>query len=160
MSEENDRQDSENIFHSGPPSDALLHYLVQLTDHIGLGFGITLTVNGVLVSGQTVPGSKFFAETQDRFRPEVKESFGTSAPTDKFFELFKDLYPDLSEDLDPSEISFQAEDLPNFIHLKDVRVFTPGQDSVPSARTESVSWRGRIANVDGFWFGTLSVQTS
>ena len=47
--------------------------------------------------------------------------------------------------------------LPEFIHLKNAKFYQPGQLGVPHG--VGVLWRGRVAAVDGYIAGTLSLET-
>jgi hypothetical protein len=42
---------------------------------------------------------------------------------------------------------------PSYIHLKDARIFAPGQNPIPSS---GLLWRGRISCVEGFSMGSFS----
>lgn len=122
--------------------DALLQELVEIAT-MGFGFGITLTVGGMLVSGNVCPGSKYmqfiFEESLANEDERVKEAIK------KRLQPHADIYgPE-------AKVSAQA---PVYIHLENARFITPGVSG--SAPASPVIWRGRISDVSGFFFGVLS----
>ncbi|WP_421851711.1 gas vesicle accessory protein GvpU [Marinomonas sp.] len=123
-------------------------YLQQLVDMINgkeYELPITLFVNGLIVSGQLTSGHNYF----EGLGEQLTEFFGgPSDDTSKAVALLTapaDMYTNDDED--------EEKPLPQYIHLNKARVFTPGQQPIPS---EGSWWRGRLSSVDGFHFGSLS----
>jgi hypothetical protein len=97
---------------------------------------ITLLVNGLLVSGTIIS----------------EKDFILSHPTlDALDELKGELRRETSV---TDSIAQKSHD--TFIHLKNAKVFTPGQPPIPGGG-DGVFWRVRISSVNGFCQGSLSV---
>jgi hypothetical protein len=99
--------------------------------------GVTLIVDGFLVSGYIIsyrrfseyhPLTKMFIEQQDKLL--------SKPPTDKEAE--------------------QDQEMPNFIHLRDAKFFTPGQRPIPAK--DSLCCRIALDKVSGFHFGNLHIE--
>jgi hypothetical protein len=126
-------------------TDWFLQSLVSMVNNSSMEFGITLLVDGMLVSGNLVGGKAYFegfgADFATPFKdPEVvkqlKDSFGS------YGEIY-DANPD--DDKEPPP--------PTFIHLKETRFFTPSGTPIPA--NKGVWWRGRISAIGGFNLGHL-----
>lgn len=125
--------------------DYLLQDLVQLAN-IGVGFGVTLNVGGVLVSGNVVSGRTYIQHTMNDVVGSMKDGPIKTALVDRF-KPYLELYP---EEPTPE----QRDSLPTFIHLTNAKFYTPGTaDPTPST---GMLWRGVISDVSGFFFGTLT----
>lgn len=143
-----------------PSSDWFLERLVNMAEH-GLGFGITLQVDGLLVSGT-------LASTEAYFNGFASDLSGSSVDP-KISQAFKDAVPKLTAgpvpklkpaDL-PESVRYAKQKLPpsddetspRYIHLQDARFYHVGRTFIPENR--GVWWRGRISEVSGFTLGTL-----
>jgi len=132
-------------------TDWFLQSLVNMANDSDLGFGITLQVSGMLVSGNLVSVKQYFegfaADFASPFatNPEVAESIKES------FSSYGNLYSKDAEaegDLPP----------PQYIHLKNARFFNTAGNPIPGNR--GVWWRGRICEVGGFSLGSLSAENA
>lgn len=113
--------------------DSLLHAVVEMTERGGVsGLGLTLNVQGQVITGALVSRTDWFAAV-------LSVSDGGGA---ELVEQFKEAYED-EADLDPT-----------YLHLR-------GANMVSTERvTEGtgIHWRIRIADVSAWTFGQLSVQ--
>ncbi|HVT36067.1 MAG TPA: gas vesicle accessory protein GvpU [Nevskiaceae bacterium] len=128
--------------HASP--DFYLRELVTIVNKTGLTFPITLWVGGSVVSGYLIGGADYFEELGSSL-----ETFFASAKVDdpmsianSLVEPYRKHYEDIPDEDPP----------PTYIHLRNARVFAPGQNPMPSVGT---IWRGRLSRVDGFSFGNL-----
>lgn len=126
--------------------DLYLQALVNIVNGKDIEFPITLFVGGLIVSGQLTSGHKYF----EGLGEQLTQFFG--GPSDDTAEVVK-LFTA------PGDIYTQTEDTteippPQYIHLREGKIFTPGQQPIP---VEGVWWRGRLASVDGFHFGSLAL---
>lgn len=130
------------------------------------GPGVVLTVGGLTVSGNLIPNWLWFAGT----RREIADATGnTSLSLDEasgmelFFKSWEDLFLEgkaeeeaalaAAESLAPRfQDAIRDKDETFFIHLRDARVFQPGQSGMPQG---GMYWRGRISEVTGWSFGKL-----
>lgn len=117
--------------------------LVALTnDYPGVGIGVTLTVNGALVSGLLISGKEYF----DSLSEEIGKDSGNS------------LSMGISEGMkNISETLYSSSSKPRpvntvYIHLKDARHYIGGS-AIPQ---KGAYWRGKLCDVSGFTFGSLS----
>jgi len=136
-------QEPNPILTSPIDSDWFLRSLVQAVNRHELMLGITLTVGGTLITGTLVPGREYFRD--------LAEQVASSADDDDAAEQLRATFAGLGEiyGKQPSE----GEQLPSYIHLKDVRFFSPGGGSLPDH--DGVWWRGRIDQVQGFVLGSV-----
>lgn len=127
--------------------DFFLQILVQLANRIdGFPVQLTLNVGGSIISGDLVGGRLYF---------EAVKAMWTTDPTaenevfNNFFEFLEAPYR-----LDDDEGTEAKQAHPHFIHLRNARFYTAGQEPIPA--NQGVWWRGRLAAIDGFCMGSLS----
>jgi hypothetical protein len=154
-------EESESAEQELPERDWLLSMLIATANKVPLSFGITLNVPGGLVSGIVVSGNEFFhgvaaemaqvGEAGEELAKVMREIAVSRypmtqlpAPEDRHGD---DLEPEL--DTDPGYAGV------GFIHLKDARIYS-GNQQIPGDR--GVWWRGKLGQVAGFCFGTLSTE--
>lgn len=107
-------------------------------------FGITLTVNGTVISGNVIPRGRWIKLWLDQIRRASPQMADGLAPA------YEALWASWKERTRLRD----EQDLPQlpvgFIHLQDAKIWQG--DGVPI----SVEiWRGRISKVDGWCMGTL-----
>jgi len=127
-------------------SDGVLRHLVMLADRYGFSVGITLTVGGTIVTGNIIAAKDFFRELEKQTRAASLDS-----SQKEFAEVYADGFQQIADlvavpDDAPTHI-------PNFIHLRNAR-WMIGRELVPESGS---FWRGKIASIDGFTFGSLSI---
>ena len=117
------------------------------------GFGITLFVGGAAISGTLVSGREYFAGVADQIKrtadsPEELEWF-SDLLSNFFGEVASTVYGPRDDDAEEKP----KERVIAFIHLRDARVFRPGEEPMP---LPGMWWRGRLDRVDGFTMGSFS----
>ncbi|WP_425245822.1 hypothetical protein [Streptomyces sp. NEAU-NA10] len=126
------------------------------------GPGVVLTVGGLTVSGNIIPNWLWFAG----MRQQIADATGNKGPAsgmELFFKSWEDAVLEgkaeeeaalsASEGLAPRyQDAIRDRDTTVFIHLRDARVFQPGQKGLPG---NGMYWRGRICEVTGWSFGKL-----
>lgn len=124
--------------------DYLLQHLV-LCANDGMSMGITLCVNGAVVTGTLIGGDHYFALMKEavagangNFDSDVREGFG------EMFDRYAKIYAE-----PPAN-----PPLPMFVHVKDAKIFVPGQPPMP---TSGMLWRGRLSAVSGFTLGSMTL---
>jgi hypothetical protein len=121
--------------------DDLLQYLVRLVNNNDETINITLTVGGVVISGEMIGGYKYL----QKFGDDLTSKWPDNPETEKFkmniIDNFGSAYA--KEDGPP----------PDYIHILNARIFDPSGKAIPSG--ESTIWRGKINSVDGFRLGSL-----
>lgn len=144
--------------------DPALSLLVGAVDklperHDG-GPAITLTVHGLVVSGIMIASWQWFQDAEQLCRDgdggatwaEISKVFSDGLRTvrnesqvvHEVIEDFAQRYRD----------ALLKVDRPMYIHLRDARTFPSGWTSpTPTAGTY---WRGKLADVSGWWFGMLA----
>ncbi|UVC19231.1 hypothetical protein IHQ72_33200 [Mesorhizobium onobrychidis] len=128
--------------------DWFLQNLVDLVNHTGVSIGITLTVGGVLVSGQLTSGKKYFEEFGKTFAGGFKDG------DPEFIAYLEKVYSQYGDIYAPSKSKGEHKELPSYVHLKDVHIFSaPGR---PIPTEDGNWWRGRICEVQGFMLGSLN----
>ena len=132
----------------GQSVDWYLQKLVALVNGSQLEFGVTLYVNGSVVSGRLIGGKKYFEEFAKEFTGAYPGSSESKESIRAAFASNGDIYDREEGD---------GEDLPppQFIHLADARCFSGGGSAIPN---RGVLWRGKINSVSGFSLGQLSPE--
>ena len=129
----------------GRSTDWFLQKLVSLANTMGLSFGVTLFVEGAMISGMLVSGKRYFEDFADAFSSNYPGDDETKEDVRAGFASHTAIYAgDDSGDEPPP---------PQYIHLVDARCFAPGGQPIPTDR--GVLWRGKINAVSGFNLGTL-----
>jgi hypothetical protein len=132
--------EGEGIIPSNP--DYFLIYLVQTVNVVPIEIGITLFVQGSIVSGLLIGRNAYFEGLNSEMAlasasDDIKEHFQT------IFAQFQSIYTNLA---DNQEQQSQFRNL-EFIHLKNAKFFAGG--SLTPTNT-GVYWRGRLSCIDGF----------
>jgi hypothetical protein len=144
-------QQRENGFHSQHDSDWFLQHLVELVNSTdGFGFGITLLVDGFLVSGTLVSGKKYFSGFTKDFAQGLSDGGGDGKQAKELFAGFSKIYDTKVAAGDPNNPG------PSYLHLADAHFYETSDRPVPANR--GVWWRGRLSCVSGFTLGTLTVE--
>lgn len=150
-----ERRDTVELLEWNRHSDSILRRLVDLLNEVdSISFGVTLSVGGMLVSGQLVGAKTYHNAMAQGFGAEFEKAVKTPAMR----ELFESFANGIQRgERKESEVNAEAEGLmwrmPMHIHLKDARFFHPGAEPLPS--NSGVWWRGRLSAIDGFSFGDL-----
>lgn len=130
-------------------SDWFLQILVNTCNNTEISFPITLNVGGLLISGELIGGEKYF----NGFINDLKMGGFPPGAAD-LFNKFGDIYNKPNEQ-EQDKQDDETTPLPQYIHLKNARIFHPGGSPIPANRR--VWWRGRLEAIDGFILGTLSI---
>lgn len=144
-------------------SDSVLAILVNAANHytetVETGIDLTLTLPGLVVSGSLISAWQWFREVAT-IRGEDELPEGGPSYLREFSDGLKQDAVDYQEafekpmrDWDRQHKRASEED-PTYIHMKDARVWT-GPDGIPHS---GVHWRGRLAAVVGWSYGTLVAE--
>ncbi|MCC8537358.1 gas vesicle accessory protein GvpU [Xanthomonas axonopodis pv. poinsettiicola] len=136
----------------GQSVDWYLQKLVGIANASNTQFGITLFVEGVIVSGQLVSGKQYFEAFAQEFSAAFPGSDEEKEDIRLAFASHASIYDAAADDDDGQQSSAP----PQFIHLIDARCFSPGGQPLPSNR--GVLWRGKVNAVSGFTLGSLSAD--
>ena len=128
--------------------DPLLEILVTQANLYGTRLGITLTVNGIQITGLLVGVREFYKEYANAvggvFGEEFKNQY--SAIGDRSYE-------NLVEDQKRADANGVSPPGPNFIHLVDAKFFA---STVLVPTMQGLIWRGKLAHISGYSVGSLS----
>ena len=139
--------DQPNPFDQHPGVDWLLARLVNFAE-LDLSISVTLTVGGLIISGNVISGRKYFEAVASKMKsanltgdtdPSIPENL------EKLFLSFREVYPKPSSEGPPIK--------PAFIHLGDARVVMGGGQVVGGG---DLFWRIKLASVDSCSFGSFS----
>lgn len=131
----------------GQSVDWYLQSLVTTVNSTDVQFGITLFVEGAIVSGLLVGGKRYFETFAEEFAAAFPGDAEGKEEIRRSFASYAEIYTS-EEGKDPPP--------PQFIHLIDSRCFSPGGQPLPGNR--GVLWRGKINAVSGFSLGLLSEE--
>jgi hypothetical protein len=112
---------------------------------------VTLFVGGTLISGQLISGRAYFEHFASTFGEAV--SRGGEGPLEHLRSQAKQLNQSAVEtpgEGTPGSRWFDEAANPSFIHLKDPQISLPGGTPVRAGEI----WRGKLAAVDGFFWGS------
>ncbi|AFZ17068.1 gas vesicle accessory protein GvpU [Allocoleopsis franciscana] len=124
--------------------DLMLETFVSLAEVQDISLGVTLTIHGLLISGNIISFQKYLEG--------IAQGFESATGNQKIGQIIAESYRNASQEY--SKVRREQEELPprQYIHLSDAR-FRFG-DSVVSPGT-GVYWRGRLDEVDGFFLGII-----
>jgi hypothetical protein len=133
--------------------DYFLQSLVSIVNDESASIPITLSVGGLLISGDMIGGKTYFDEFARQFKDGFKHiNSETASTSEEAFKRLGDMY-------DPIQKESQGGALiskPRLIHLKDAQIYQSGASPGPSEK--GVLWRGRLEAVDGFSLRKLSLR--
>ncbi len=121
-------------------NDWFLEELVAITERTGVGVGVTLFVQGTLVTGSLVNARTYF----EGLAALPMEAAGYPELAEAFKELFANTGKAVKETTNESPP-------PPFIHLQNAHVVAPNGHVMSAA----MWWRGRVSAVSGFSLGSL-----
>ncbi len=133
-----------------PGVDEILRAIVNGIDHQpGFEFGITLHVQGSVITGQLCAAQSYFDELS-----QILRDFDAARPNPAR-EMYSRLFTRASELLAPSKDHERDQSTsPSFIHLRQAHLLAPtglrGGAALPAAL-----WRGRFDQVCGWSFGSV-----
>ncbi|WP_115515038.1 MULTISPECIES: gas vesicle accessory protein GvpU [Xanthomonas] len=152
MTDQEDNQPSledVKLAFDGQSLDWYLQKLVATVNTSNVQFGITLFVEGIIVSGQLVSGKQYF----EAFAQEFSAAYPGDAEEK---EDIRHAFASHASIYDSEDDAQQSSRPPQFIHLIESRCFSPGGQPLPSNR--GVLWRGKVNAVSGFTLGSLSAD--
>lgn len=162
---ENNEQHQTPFFDAEP--DWFLGQIVEWANRFGVEFGITINVGGLVVSGRLISGTNYFDQLADQMIGDSDEN-SIQHQIGSVIRKHKSIYEPFDVTLTPEHESrpeeqdhdetpgIEPSEAPppaTFIHLKDAKIFAPGQPPLPT--NTGVLWRGRLCEVDGFSIGQL-----
>lgn len=127
MTEQEDNQPSledVKLAFDGQSLDWYLQKLVATVNSSNVQFGITLFVEGIIVSGQLVSGKQYFEAFAQEFSAAYPGDAEEKEDIRRAFASHASIY-DTEEDA-------QSSRPPQFIHLIDSRCFSPGGQPCPA----------------------------
>jgi hypothetical protein len=129
-------------------SDFLLMTLVHLVNVSSLKMGITLFIQGTVVSGVLISKKLYFEGVSNQLK--TMGLFPTDVGDDAIDTLINSLQPptNSSDILEAEKLPIKAE----FIHLENVRIQYGNSSTLFN---QKVFWRGRLSRIDGFFLGHL-----
>lgn len=138
---------------SGLTPDNIFELLVEVANTSELEMGVTLHVQGQVLTGKLISGATYWSEAADRLRAQG------AGPT----QVVETMASSMEQVADEYRAAFgtdrrdgQAEPMGRFLHLRDARTLSP-EGPIP---TDGALWRGRIASIDGFSIGELKSRSS
>lgn len=146
-------EELESVAQVDPTQDGLLAQLVRFAN-LGVEMDLTLHMGGLMVSGRTVSGAKYFrvlaealgsepfAQLDDNGRVVGEAVEETQEISKHFAEIGEHLYGE------GGLAAQHPEQPPSFIHLEKVHF-----NSARPGNAAAALWRGRLAAVDGFFLG-------
>lgn len=126
--------------------DAYLLSFVSAANAGNFEMLITLYTHGIIVSGTLIGVGKY-----EKALIEQLKSTGEAGEiiAEKITKVLNDVLQTIGEDV-------METSLPNFIHLKDAKIYTPGQPPLPYI--DGMYWRGYIEAIDGWNFGQFGTS--
>jgi hypothetical protein len=126
--------------------DPMLEMLVSSAEELDFSLGITLTIHGLLISGNII--------SYQRYLEGIAQGFESATGNQKIGQILAESYRNASQEYSEIRREQGLGELPprRYIHLSDAR-FRFG-DSVVSLGT-GVYWRGRLDEVDGFFLSII-----
>ena len=150
-------KDNSVKFNSEP--DWFLQFIIKQTNNFSLEVGLTLYVNGLVITGIAISGKRYFEEFAEQYKSGFQEdmkNFGElfEEQIKKNTELYPQFWSQVDLDNPDKEIKAISSNQVNYIHLRNVKTLFSRQNSVTHG--ESALWRGRIESIDGFMLGVMN----
>ena len=126
--------------------DPMLKTFVRLAEEQNLSLGVTLTIHGLLISGNII--------SYQRYIEGIAQGFESATGNQEIGQILAESYRNVSQEYLKIRKEEGLEELPylQYIHLFDAR-FRFGNSVVPPET--GVYWRGRLDEVDGFFLGII-----
>ena len=135
------------------PVDWFLQSLVSIVNDETGDIPITLSVSGLLVSGEMIGGKTYFEEFARQFKDGFRDiSRETAATIEESFKRLGDLYNPIQQESQRNG----SRPKPHIVHLRDAQIYHSGDNPTPFEKR--VLWRGRLEAIDGFSLGRLSLR--
>lgn len=130
--------------------DHILEAFVSAANTFNFSMNISLMVKGIIVCGDIISGKEYF----DRCANKMSSASGLVA--EELSSILRNISKTYQKDY--QEGTYE-KDVPyiDFIHLKNVQYYIPGNPPLPLVRSENELWRGKINSVDGFFFGRFLI---
>lgn len=127
--------------------DSILEFITKIVNDSDLGLPVTLTVNGVIVSGLLISGKQYFNEAAE----VIEGGTGSSG----VIEVMANLHRDVAKRFEELVSKDEDEPMPpvRFVHLNKAHILSSG-----GAPIEVGLWRGKLSAVDGWTFGAFSTS--
>lgn len=139
----------------GPaPFPWFLPSLVELSQKTGLKPVVTLSVGGLLISGELIDGKSYFEELIRQTRTTPAEAV-SEAIRNSLMELYQSFAARYDRPGQGPEHAAHAE--PPHLHFRTARVYHPSGTPIPSGG--GLMWRVRVDAVDGFTLGLPPKET-
>ncbi|RZM78704.1 gas vesicle accessory protein GvpU [Leptolyngbya iicbica] len=124
-------------------SDRLLQALALVPEKTSIELGITLNLDGLLVTG--------FVISQEAYFEQLTQGIRETKADDEMKSLLEDFLTELKEPIIKS--TAEKATFPRFIHLRDAKLYPSEGKGMPSLG--STLWRGDIDSVSGFCLGEM-----
>jgi hypothetical protein len=126
--------------------DPMLEMLVSSAEELDFSLGITLTIHGLLISGNIISLQKYLEG--------IAQGLESATGNQKIGQILAESIRNASQEDSETRREQGLEELPprQYIHLSDAR-FRFGTSVVPPET--GVYWRGRLDEVDGFFLGII-----
>jgi hypothetical protein len=149
-----------------PEVDEFLQILVNIVNaSSAIRFPMTLQLGGLLVSGTLISGRDYFehlsGQVEEAYGHAMAGQEGAEDATKRLSDVFRmpmDAYKSLDdiEAMSESEReAYQNRPGPFYVHLSDARLIVPADTRGIPTTGPGIYWRGRLAEVDGWVFGTV-----
>jgi hypothetical protein len=130
--------------------DHILEAFVSAANTFEFSMNISLMVKGIIVCGDIISGEEYF----DRCATKITSVGGVIAI--ELGNVLKKISTTYKKDYQ-EEPNAPEKPYINFIHLKNVQYYVPGNPPLPLTRNENELWRGKLSSVDGFSFGRFLI---
>ncbi len=129
--------------------DWLLRSFVDAVNGTEAAISVILYVGGLVVAGYLVSGHSYFEAIGEALKSSVSDQNPEHATQvrEAFQRRGAELYA-------PGSLEGEVPPPPQYVHLREARVYHPGPAPLPA--NQGFWWRGRLDAVDGFSLGTLS----
>lgn len=134
----------QNVQNISDVPDWFLEFLVRMTND-KVGIGISLHVDGFIVSGIMISGDEYFELFAESFACGLSDPEDAQA-TKKALASNGDVYKRVRHPDTPPPEGYLS-----FVHLKNVKFY----GSPAPFPGDGALWRGRLSKVSGFFLGTI-----
>jgi hypothetical protein len=132
-------------------NDGLLEFLIMKVEETGIGAGVTLCINGSIITGNLIKSKIYYDKMIEMY--DFDESQLTAKNPEEL-EKWKEYHTEYVGFI--NELKSQENKLNlKYIHLEHV-TFRTANSNIP---IQAIVWRGKLSSVDGFSIGISANPT-
>lgn len=142
------KDQSGNIFDQPEGVDWLLVFVILLAENAGIEMGVTVSLNGQLITGRVISGEKYVAALAESMKSA--NVTGSATPRDDLGSIMSEAFEGFKAVYSKTDQGGPHSVQRTFLHMQDVKILAGNRV------LNSGLWRIDLSKVGGFSLSTLS----